>query len=550
MQAVAILSILVTWAGYAAAFMGLGAWRFIFPHSRTLTEFCESFWCGVATLFALLQIWQFFAPINFTTHLVFTLLGGISFLFIAPGLYRALKSFPRRTLLRVAVASILFMVWLANRATGPNIEYDAGLYHIAAIRWIEAGHVVPGLANLHMRLGFSSTISLLSAFMDQGLWAHQGSHIVNGFFLASFAAMIMRSATRVLANESTEAADWLLIFAAPLVTDWAVNVQVSSYGTDIGTAILSVAAGYYFLRSFTDRAISPMLCTLLACAAISAKPSALILCAPLILIAFLVQQDLKIASIAGATLIIVPWLVRQTVLSGYPLYPYEGLGLPFDWKVPYEKVRWLHRILLDYARWRSYDDTRTHFHWVSPWFRYYIVPRVMHWKCFFPAAIGLGALVVAGIRKTLLLGPVLLLACSLFAIVGWFFSAPDPRYSSQIFILWMSAAVLLVSRNRKFIIVAAVLAIAPLVYGRQLWVSSPPEGLFHQTPSGQYVTIITGTGVHVNVPPSESEDRTWDAPLPSAPRSEIEVKEVNIPALRLRNPSNLQDGFARPTKVP
>ena len=97
---------------------------------------------------------------------------------------------------------------------------------------------------------------------------------------------------------------------------------------------------------------------------------------------------------------------------------------------------------------------------------------------------------------------------------------------------------------------AAVLAIAPLVYGRKLWVSSPPEGLFHPTPSAQYVTIITGTGVHVNVPLTESEDRTWDAPLPSAPRSEIEVKEVNIPALRLRNPSNLQDGFARPTIFP
>ena len=29
------------------------------------------------------------------------------------------------------------------------------------------------------------------------------------------------------------------------------------------------------------------------------------------------------------------------------------------------------------------------------------------------------------------------------------------------------------------------------------------------------------------------EDRVWDAPLPNAPRSEIVVKEVEVPALRL-----------------
>ena len=35
----------------------------------------------------------------------------------------------------------------------------------------------------------------------------------------------------------------------------------------------------------------------------------------------------------------VPWVARSVILTGYPVYPLEILGLPVDWKVPAEQVR-------------------------------------------------------------------------------------------------------------------------------------------------------------------------------------------------------------------
>ena len=102
------------------------------------------------------------APINFTAHLVLTTLGLAGFCCCLPRLVRIVRDVPRRPLAFCVLGILPVVIWLANRATGPNAEYDAGLYHIAAIKWTKLYFIVPGLANLHMRLGFSSTITLLS----------------------------------------------------------------------------------------------------------------------------------------------------------------------------------------------------------------------------------------------------------------------------------------------------------------------------------------------------------------------------------------------------
>ena len=61
MNAIAIISILITWASYAAVITGLGAWRQMLfrREARTLDSYIDSFWCGLATLFGLLQAWHF-----------------------------------------------------------------------------------------------------------------------------------------------------------------------------------------------------------------------------------------------------------------------------------------------------------------------------------------------------------------------------------------------------------------------------------------------------------------------------------------------------------
>ena len=63
----------------------------------------------------------------------------------------------------------------------------------------------------------------------------------------------------------------------------------------------------------------------------------MLLCAPMIVAGADSEPAALAAGIFGGGVSIGPWLVRQTILSGYPLYPIEALALPVDWKVPYEK---------------------------------------------------------------------------------------------------------------------------------------------------------------------------------------------------------------------
>ena len=61
-------------------------------------------------------------------------------------------------------------------------QYDTGLYHAQAIRWIEEYGVVPGLGNLHMRLAYNSAFMCLQALFSLEWLVGQSLHSLNGFF--------------------------------------------------------------------------------------------------------------------------------------------------------------------------------------------------------------------------------------------------------------------------------------------------------------------------------------------------------------------------------
>ncbi|HUO10418.1 MAG TPA: hypothetical protein VM008_19080 [Phycisphaerae bacterium] len=553
MQALAILSILLTWAFCAPICAGLGAWLPRLVNSAPAPpDLADHFFAGFATLLAVLQLWHFLAPINFIPHITLFLAGLLGCITIRRSIISSVASTPKYALLLFA----LLALWLANRATGPNAEYDAGLYHLQAIKWTETFRIVPGLANLHMRFGFSSTLTLFSAFLDQGFWQGNASHIANGFFLVALAAMIVRAGTRVLTSNTSSLADRTLLFTAPLLIDWALDVQASSDSTDIGAAVLSVLAGYYFLRAFAPdaRRTNGFLCVLLAAAAISAKGSTLLLCAPLIAITLILLRRESLPATIAAAAFLLPWTARLTILTGYPLYPNPWPSLDIDWRMPMAKVEWLHNIILNWARWMSYDDTRGHWRWLPIWIHGRLLPPNMLWKCFIPATIGAAAVIVITIRRRWQGSAAWLFAITAAAAIFWFFTAPDPRYSSQIFMLLMATSLALLVQRRAAIITAVLLALAPLISNRSVWIAPPAEGLFHPTPASEVTKITTPTGVqvYVPVPPPGStfEDRVWNAPLPAAPESEIDVKEVDIPPLRLRHPPKLRDGFTREPDPP
>src|SRR4029079_17401394 len=66
-------------------------------------------------------------------------------------------------LIMCGLLTLLFANGLAQLSLLKPEYHDFGNYHLATIRWLTAQPIVPGLGNLHFRLGFNQSYFLYPA---------------------------------------------------------------------------------------------------------------------------------------------------------------------------------------------------------------------------------------------------------------------------------------------------------------------------------------------------------------------------------------------------
>src|SRR5260370_2387191 len=182
------LEIFLTWAVIALALIGLGSVVLaLFGRDHTLID---AFWMGLAISVAFREIWSLALPL--TPSIALFLFGmGLFGLALSRSKLRAslLGAWQHsRWLLLLGVA---FALLLALRSCGPCDYYDTGLYGAAAVRWIQTFPAVPGLANLHGRLGFNSSVFLCIAALGQGPSKDLGFHLFTAFLLAALCVTLL-----------------------------------------------------------------------------------------------------------------------------------------------------------------------------------------------------------------------------------------------------------------------------------------------------------------------------------------------------------------------
>ena len=119
------------------------------------------FFLGLSLTGLLSGLWWIFLPVNYLFAAIFTGLG------IGYGL-GCLPAFPDinfRKPLFLLIAGF-FLTALLMKSSGPTSFYDCGLYYVQTLRWVQQFPVVPGLANVHIRLGNASLWHIFSAAYD------------------------------------------------------------------------------------------------------------------------------------------------------------------------------------------------------------------------------------------------------------------------------------------------------------------------------------------------------------------------------------------------
>ncbi|MFT3703962.1 MAG: hypothetical protein QM802_16470 [Agriterribacter sp.] len=204
------------------------------------------------------------------------------------------------------------------------------------IEWYEKFKVIPGLANVHGRFGFNAASFILSAPYGFSTLLPQTIYPVNGVLVVMFILWMFKLI--VTTNNYTKKLCFLFILACALRL---LFVNVSSPSSDALAVIIATYIVVYILDIYTDN--SKVKCGPYLFFFILFSITVKITLLPLILFLpflfkthFFRRNKILIYSLA-AIVIIVPWLFRNYLMSGYLIYPLTGSDVGFlnpDWKVP------------------------------------------------------------------------------------------------------------------------------------------------------------------------------------------------------------------------
>ena len=275
---------------------------------------------------------------------------------------------------------VIFLTILIN-SIGEPTNPDTGIYHAQAIRWMELYPVVPGLGNLHSRLAFNSNWLVLNAFFSFSFLNIKSFHLVPGAFMVMTMAYFYEGVIAIGKKKIT-AASVFKVFLIPLIF-YVFKLEFSSPGTDLPAAAWILITFALLLDTIEPNGEVGTVKTLqiivmiFSVYTITTKLSAL----PLILLGFLTsfrfgkdnpRHFIKLT--IPLFFILIPWLVRNLILSGYWIYPLPilaSLSPNWDWKIPLEKVIAEKQIIQAWARNpRAYREVMNAplSVWIKEWF--------------------------------------------------------------------------------------------------------------------------------------------------------------------------------------
>jgi hypothetical protein len=512
----------------------------------------QTFWFGYVFVLLLLEIWSLVLPIRRPTLFVLLAFAVLGFWLQRKAVLRRLSSFRAHPRFAAAVALLTVAVVLivAARSAQPVGWYDTLLYHLQVVKWARTYAAVPGIANLHYRLAYNNSVHLFAALTDV-FWTGRAAHIANGFLVSVVAVQFLTVVLRPLHRHARLRAGYCLL-VLPYIFERIATNEVASLSSDLPLNFMC-AVIVLELVSWDSRAgrrsdLRVALAVALASVATTTKlgGAGMLVVSGLVALFALHTQGRSVPRALGLlalpVLVLIGYLARQSVLSGWLLFPAPIGNLHLPWSLPeaetLDQFRWIQswaRIakrepaeVLDHGMW----------HWFEVWF-----PRFASRREFIVLLVA-GALAIyrlAQSKAKQLRWHTAALAASVLSLVVWFRGAPDPRFGAGFF--WALLAViaapvlaeLMRERTGRFVCLALALL---LTY----WT----EGVAAELPSSDYgyklkpiraqkmrPPVEVSPGLTVGVPEGES-DRCGNEPLPCTP---YPVRQ------RLRRPADLGSGF-------
>ena len=209
--------------------------------------------------------------------------------------------------------------------------------------WIETYKIVPGLANIHGRFGFNSSFFTSNAAFSFTEISGQAIYSVNVVFIGMFYGWLLN---RVFTIKNYWCQSIYLIVA--LFMFRALFIGMNSPTPD---SIASIIVVFIFIRLIENATniknilkAETILIICLATFALTVKLNTVPLILPAIYL-FICKQLYKEKQIVLLlsviiAIIVLPWLIRNYIISGYFAYPVAFTGfLHPEWQIPVEALK-------------------------------------------------------------------------------------------------------------------------------------------------------------------------------------------------------------------
>ena len=311
---------------------------FIAKVANLPANFAEKTLIGLAAINTITTFASLFLPINVATVAVLAVCS-LPLLYVSRNDIRHLFT-PGETGKITLMWSLPFILIAFMVSLGPPRPFDTGLYHLQTIKWIEEYAVVPGLANLHGRFGFNPNIFTLFAATSLADICRQEIFSVN---FSIYIILVVHFIHKIRSLFREHGITNILLFNLIIFIDILFALQnLSSPSPNFITAVLP----FFILSSAADRheetGLKGYVPIIILCAYVLTVKLAML---PLMLLALLViikhRGEHRTIGwlLAGVTVIMVPWLARNIILTGWLVYPFPSVDLfGFDWKVPAASV--------------------------------------------------------------------------------------------------------------------------------------------------------------------------------------------------------------------
>ncbi len=239
---------------------------------------------------------------------------------------------------RKLVLAVSVILWCFCTSRG-YMHYDSDLYHAQSIRWIEEYGIVKGLGNIHVRFAYNSSFFALSALYSMKFLCGRSLHTVNGFIALLLWIQVL-SLFQKKKNRKTLVTDFVRVGAFYYLTVIYSDIVAPASDYAVMCVVFFIVIKWLELIENDEKQAAPyaLLCVAGGYAMTLKLTAGFILILVIKPLCILLREkklrDIGVYLLLGCE-VIVPWLARTVLISGYLLYPFPALDLfRVDWKIP------------------------------------------------------------------------------------------------------------------------------------------------------------------------------------------------------------------------